>query len=155
VAAVVARAAAEARQRGGGRLTVVEAVPEGLCVRARRDSLEQIVGSLVTNAAESVEGDRPGRVEIRAERVARGVLLAVRDDGAGMGPEVLRRAFDPFFTTKPPGRGAGLGLAVVRGLVDGQGGAVWLESSPGAGTTAFVELPAADADPAVPPAPRA
>jgi signal transduction histidine kinase len=151
VAAVVAKAAAEARQRGGGRLTVVEAVPEGLCVRARRDSLEQIVGALVTNAFESVQEGRTGRIDIRAERVARGVRLTVRDDGGGMAPEVLRRAFDPFFTTKPAGRGAGLGLAVVRGLVDGHGGSVWLESSSGAGTTAYVELPAADADPAVTP----
>jgi signal transduction histidine kinase len=58
-----------------------------------------------------------------------------------MGPEILRRAFDPFFTTKPSGAGAGLGLAVARGIVEANGGSLRLESAPGAGTTAVVELP--------------
>jgi signal transduction histidine kinase len=60
-----------------------------------------------------------------------------------MAPEVLRRAFDPFFTTKPEGQGSGLGLAVARGLVEGHGGALWLESAPGQGTRAILELPEA------------
>ena len=65
-----------------------------------------------------------------------------RDDGAGMPPEVLRRAFEPFFTTRPDARGRGLGLAISRGVVEGSGGALWLESEPGKGTRAVLELPA-------------
>ncbi len=76
--------------------------------------------------------------------------ISIRDDGAGMSPEVLRRAFDPFFTTKAGASGAGLGLHVARGIVEAYGGTVWLESGPGAGATAIVELP--DAVDVTPPA---
>jgi signal transduction histidine kinase len=58
-----------------------------------------------------------------------------------MSTDVMRRAFDPFFTTKPQGRGSGLGLPITRGLVEGIGGQIWLESEPGKGTLAVVEFP--------------
>jgi signal transduction histidine kinase len=143
VSEVVAKAAAEARVRGGGHLTVVEAVPPGVAVRARRESLEQILAGLLANAADAIPRGREGRIEIRVERAGGKVRIAVSDDGAGMAPEVLRRAFDPFFTTKPDGSGTGLGLPVARGLVEAHGGSLRLESAPGAGTTAVVELPEA------------
>ncbi|HET8540804.1 MAG TPA: ATP-binding protein [Anaeromyxobacter sp.] len=142
IAGVVAKAAAEARARGAGRIEVVEAAPPDLAVRARRESLEQVIAILVANAVEAIPRERPGRIEIRAERAGPMVRVTVRDDGAGMSSEVLRRAFDPFFTTKPGG-GAGLGLPVARGIVEAVGGAAWLESEPGVGTTAIVDLPEA------------
>jgi CheY-like chemotaxis protein len=70
-----------------------------------------------------------------------GYVIAVRDDGVGMPPEVERRAFDPFFSTKGPGKGTGLGLAQVRALVDQQEGHVTLHTSPGAGTAVRLWLP--------------
>jgi signal transduction histidine kinase len=141
VADLVAKAAADARARGGARIAVSEVAPEGLAVRVRRESLEQVMSILVANATEAVPRDRGGRVEVRAERAGSTVRISVRDDGAGMAPEVLRRAFDPFFTTKPPGSGSGLGLPVARGIVEANGGSLRLESVPGGGTTAIVELP--------------
>jgi signal transduction histidine kinase len=131
-------------------------VPERLAVRIRREALEQVLSSLLANATEAIPAGRAGRVEVRAERSVGGVLIAVADDGVGMGPEVLRRALDPFFTTKQAGRGSGLGLAVARGLVEAHGGSLWLESSPGVGTTAFAELPEGSITPApgMTPAPR-
>ncbi len=141
LAVLVAKAAADARLRAGGRVTVVEAVPPALGVRTRRESLEQVMAILVANAIEAISRDRGGRIEVGAARAGDAVRITVRDDGAGMSPEVLRRAFDPFFTTKPGGSGAGLGLPVARGIVEANGGTVWLESGPGAGTTATVELP--------------
>jgi signal transduction histidine kinase len=115
----------------------------GASVRLRPDALEQVLESLLRNAAEAVPEGRAGTVEIRGSREAGRVRITVADDGVGMTADVLRRAFDPFFTTKPDGRGSGLGLPVARGLVEGSGGALWLESEEGRGTRAFVELPEA------------
>ncbi len=69
------------------------------------------------------------------------VELSVRDTGSGMSPAVLREAFQPFFSTKGPKRGAGLGLAVVHGIVVKHGGLIEAESEPGAGTVFRVYLP--------------
>ncbi len=67
--------------------------------------------------------------------------VSVLDDGVGMSAETQGRAFDPFFTTKGPGQGSGLGLSTVLGIVKQSGGAVWLESTEGRGTVAWVCLP--------------
>jgi len=70
--------------------------------------------------------------------------LVVRDTGAGMTSDVLRRAFEPFFTTKPVGRGSGLGLSMVYGFIKQSGGHIELASTPGQGTTVVIHLPIAD-----------
>jgi len=73
------------------------------------------------------------------------VSIAIRDDGAGIPPDVLGRVFDPFFTTKDVGRGTGLGLAVSHAVVAAHGGRIAVESAPGAGSTFRVTLPIAAA----------
>ncbi|MFO1475112.1 MAG: PAS domain S-box protein [Verrucomicrobiota bacterium] len=72
------------------------------------------------------------------------VVFKVADSGSGISPEILDRIFDPFFTTKPQGKGTGLGLASVLGIVEGHGGFVTVESKVGTGTTFSVYLPAQD-----------
>ncbi len=127
--------------------------------------IRQIVMNLVINAAESI-GDRDGvitvttgEVEVQAEDYAapgeelkpgRHVFLDVRDTGVGMDEATRARIFEPFFTTKFTGRG--LGLAAVLGIARGHSGAIRVESSPGAGTTFRLLLPAKSGAPSPAPA---
>ena len=107
------------------------------------DKLEQTLINLVLNAVDAMP--RGGTVEIAVERQGAHAELRVSDSGDGMSEEVAARVFDPFFTTKPTGRGNGLGLAVVRGIVADHGGSIRVTSAPGRGTTFTIELPLVEA----------
>jgi two-component system, NtrC family, sensor kinase len=110
--------------------------------------MQQVVLNLLINAAEATQGHGSGRVNIRTAVAPAGnaVLLQVRDDGEGISPENLPKIFTPFFTTKPEGKGVGLGLAVLYGIVEAHGGDVEVESKAGEGATFTVTLPLAQAE---------
>jgi len=147
VAPAVELVLSEGRARVGSHVTLTARVAPDLVVRARAEELHQILSALVSNAVVAVPAGRPGRVEVVALSGPGGeAILQVSDDGVGMPPEVLRKAFEPFFTTRPEGQGAGLGLAVARALAEGMGGSLALESAPGAGTRARLELPRLERD---------
>lgn len=105
--------------------------------------IQQVSLNLVMNALEAIQHKGPGRVEVvtalSAERDS--VLLTVTDNGEGIPPENLTKIFDPFFTTKPEGKGVGLGLAVLYGIVEAHGGEVDVKSKVGEGTTFTIKLP--------------
>ncbi len=101
-------------------------------------------GQLVIAAAN--ETVRPGAVHPAHLDAGQYVRVAIRDAGAGMDADTLARATEPFFTTKPAGRGSGLGLSMAQGVAAQSGGALALDSAPGAGTTVSVWLPRAVQD---------
>ncbi len=104
---------------------------------------EQVLLNLVSNARDAMPDG--GRIVISTQRVnEREVVLGVTDHGTGIGVAVLDRIFEPFFTTKPRGKGTGLGLASVRGIIEQHGGSVYVDSEVGAGTTFDIILPIVD-----------
>ncbi|MBI5066849.1 MAG: response regulator [Deltaproteobacteria bacterium] len=127
----------------------VERIPGLWPVRADPGQLEQVVLNLVVNARDAMpEG---GRIRVATGNVPPGeggagerVRLAVRDCGVGMSDEVRAHLFEPFFTTKLGGRGTGLGLATVYGIVKQAGGDVRVDSAPGEGTCFEVLFPRAE-----------
>jgi two-component system cell cycle sensor histidine kinase/response regulator CckA len=144
-----------------------ECHPDTPAILADATQLGQVLINLGTNAVHALEG-RPGRVECQldglkgndprlppevakacAEAKVGAVRLRVSDNGCGMTEAVRGRIFEPFFTTKVVGRGTGLGLPVVLGIVQVHGGAIDVESEPGKGTTFTLYFPAAPDGPPV------
>jgi len=136
---------------------VVEGETNLALIWADPGQVEQILMNLATNARDAMPNGgmftiRTENAELGPDHVARHpyvvpgryVRLSVRDTGLGMSEDIRSRAFEPFFTTKPPGRGTGLGLATVFGIVKQSGGYVWISSALGAGTTFDIYFPRAD-----------
>jgi len=130
--------------------------PVGMVV-ADPTQIHQIIMNLCTNAAHAMEAGGGVLEVLLSEATGDGaetpahdatggryVLLTVSDTGTGMPPEVRDRIFEPYFTTKPAGKGTGLGLAVVHGIVTKMGGLTKLYSEPGVGTSFHVYLPEVD-----------
>jgi signal transduction histidine kinase len=114
----------------------------------------QVITNLLGNAIKFT--DAGGTVVVRAANGPTSVVVSVEDSGIGIEPGALTRIFDRFWQARPtPRRGSGLGLAIARGIVEAHGGRIWIESSPGRGTTVRFTLPTAsvEADAAASPPP--
>jgi len=102
--------------------------------------LQQVFLNILKNAVEAVGPE--GMISVRTKYDRKAVYIEFQDNGIGMTDEVVRNIFQPFFTTKPPGVGTGLGLYICYNIVEKLGGSITVNTTPGAGTTFVVELPA-------------
>jgi PAS domain S-box-containing protein len=137
---------------------VVEPAPGAVRALADAGQLEQVLVNLILNARDAQP--RGGRVTVairavvlaaaeaarRGVRAGRHVRVDVIDEGDGMPPDIVERAFEPFFSTKPKGRGTGLGLSTVYGIVTNAEGHIEIDSRLKEGTTVTMHLPIVDAD---------
>ena len=142
-------------------IEIRSALEAEIAVAGDAGQMEQLVMNLCTNAFHAMR-ETGGVLEVRLEsvepgaaiaaahpalaRAGRAVRLTIRDTGHGMDAATRERIFEPFFTTKPAGEGTGLGMAIVHGIVTAHGGAITVESAPGAGTRFEIYLPAHSAE---------
>jgi len=130
-------------------------------VRADPTQINQVLINLCTNAVHAM-GEKGGVLEVRLEDIevisssavhyhdlssGKYVRLTVNDTGHGIEPNILERIFDPYFTTKEVGRGSGMGLSVVHGIVKSHGGTISVISEPGEGTIFHVLFPGIEDEP--------
>lgn len=114
-----------------------------VAVKAAKVEVQQVLLNLVGNAADALAWRSKGRIEVTT-RESKGFLeVEVRDNGPGMSADVAARVFDPFFTTKPVGEGTGLGLSVVKRIVEGWGGELTLSTELERGTSFTFGIPKA------------
>lgn len=138
---------------------ITKLFPETAPIKADRGQIEQVIMNLAINSRDAMP--KGGTLKIKTESVTLGkestfelmglepgphIVLSIQDDGTGMDKETMKHIFDPFFTTKEAGKGTGLGLATVHGIVKQSNGHIRVDSQPNEGTTFKIYLPTAEAD---------
>jgi two-component system, cell cycle sensor histidine kinase and response regulator CckA len=146
----------------GEDITVSTSLAAGLAtVKADQGQIEQVIMNLAVNARDAMPDGGNLRIETSnrnfdeaytrhhpGARAGEYVMLAVIDSGMGIDAEALAHIFEPFFTTKEVGKGTGLGLATVYGVVKQSEGYIWVDSEPGKGASFQIFLPKVDEEPA-------
>ena len=111
-------------------------MPPVRCIPAQ---INQVFMNLLVNAAQAIE--ERGTIVLRSGVEGNSVWIAVQDDGCGIAPDKLNRIFDPFYTSKPVGKGTGLGLTLVWGIVQRHQGSIEVQSTLGQGSCFTLRLP--------------
>lgn len=110
-----------------------------LNVLADKSRMVRMLNNLIKNAAQAIPKGKKGLIWLTTQQVGDNVLVMVKDNGDGIPEEIRDKMFQPNFTTKT--KGMGLGLAMVKNIVEGFGGKIWFETSTGEGTTFYIQLP--------------
>ena len=127
---------------------VVRALDESLVASVDGPRLRQVFANVMKNALEATERRTDGRVTVALYRRGATAVVEVTDNGVGMASEHRDKVFLPFFTTKPTG--TGLGMAIVKKIMDLHGGEIEVDSVPGEGTTVRLVIPRVAAGAPVP-----
>lgn len=127
-------------------VTIDNAIPPGFRVRANRNKLIQVFVNLLQNAVDALGEKRfsdgeTARIVLGAEATDTARTVTLRDNGPGMGTDILDKIFDPFFTTKEVGKGTGLGLSICYRFINEAGGRITARSEPGKWTEFALEFP--------------
>lgn len=104
-----------------------------------KEQILRVTGNLVKNAIQAIPDGKEGKVDVYVKSQDEGFIFQVKDNGSGIDPEQIDKIFTPNFTTKSTGMG--LGLAMVKNIVESSGGKIWFETSQSSGTSFFVYLP--------------
>jgi len=111
------------------------------------DELNQVWTNLIHNSIQAMKGKGTINIKVKSEKEKAGnemlesLVISISDSGCGIAPENIYKVFDAFYTNKPAGEGSGLGLYIVKQIIDKHKGEIWVESEIGKGSTFFVELP--------------
>jgi len=120
-------------------INIVKDMPDGLpCISADRKQIQEIFFNIIRNAAQSIMG--AGKITIRVHGDDKGVHVRISDTGIGIRKSDLNQIFNPFFTTKEPGKGTGLGLFIVKQIVERNNGHIQVQSEYGKGTTFYLDF---------------
>ena len=126
------------------RIKVIKHLEKNLPeMRGSEDQLKQVFMNLVSNAAESMSATEGGELTISTEYIKEGdkIVIKFSDTGTGIPSEIIPKIFEPFYSTKKKGKGVGLGLSVVYGIIKGHGGEIFVESGSGKGASFKITLP--------------
>ena len=115
--------------------------PKQLPIMGDTTSLSQALMNLCTNARDAMPSG--GRLEVKAHREGKRILVTISDNGEGMAKETIEKCFDPFYTTKPIGKGTGLGLSTTYGIIKSHDGLISVESTSDTGTIFKIHFPLA------------
>ena len=116
----------------------IENVAQNTKVKADKDQMLRVFNNLVKNAIQAIPEDRKGKIEIQLKNLNDKIIIEIRDNGKGISEYDKEKIFIPNFTTK--NSGMGLGLAMVKKMIEGIDGKIWFESTENIGTTFFVQL---------------
>ncbi|OGR14255.1 MAG: hypothetical protein A2277_18360 [Desulfobacterales bacterium RIFOXYA12_FULL_46_15] len=125
------------------RIRVIEELENNLpLICGSEDQIKQVIMNLISNAVESMSGATKKRLAIKTFRKESGKTVGIEiiDTGAGIPPEMMSKIFEPFYTTKRKGKGVGLGLSVVYGIIKEHGGQIYVDSTPEKGTSFSITL---------------